>query len=107
MRADDAMRLITDRLDGVLVPLGFAAGQTGASADRGQVIWCHGTRRAADGGCVDLVIEVAPDPDWRVVDVRWWDLPSERWHLAFERGQALPAQLDDLARELPGRLATR
>ena len=43
-------------LDPILVPLGFAPGQIGASAQQGQVSFCRGARDSTDEGCVDLVV---------------------------------------------------
>lgn len=93
---------VADFLDPVLIPLGFARGQTGASARRGQVIFCRGEWDSTDGGCVDLVIDVEAVPDWRIVDVRYWGFPSDRWHLDFDRDADLSDQLASLARTLPG-----
>jgi hypothetical protein len=57
--------LVTEILDPVLLPLGFAPGQVGVVAERGQVIFCRGEIESADGGCVDLVVEVEATPDWQ------------------------------------------
>ena len=95
-------------LDPVLTPLGFAAGQLGVSDDAGQVVFCRGdwnTDDSFDGGCIDLVLDLAARPDWRVVDVRYWGFTADRWHLAFERGATLTEQLAGLASTLPTTLA--
>ena len=102
---DPALGRVAAVLDPVLAPLGFAAGQAGASDGRGQVIFCRGFVDGTDGGCVDLVVGLEATPDWRVTDVRYWGYPSDRWHLAFDPGGDLPAQLAGLARTLPGELS--
>lgn len=96
--------LVTDILDPVLVPLGFAPGQVGVVGKRGQVIFCRGEIDSADGGCVDLVVEVEATPDWQITDVRYWGFPSNRWHLDFDRGAHLADQLAGLAQILPSEL---
>ena len=88
-------------LDPVLVPLGFAAGQAGADAHGGQVIFCRGEADRADGGCVDLVVEFEATPAWQITDVRYWGFPSDRWHLDFVRNASIEDQLAGLARTLP------
>jgi hypothetical protein len=95
---------VTEILDPVLVPLGFAPGQMGVAENAGQVIFCRGTIGSADGGCVDLVLDLEATPAWRITDVRYWGFPSDRWHLDFARGAALADQLTGLARRLPGEL---
>lgn len=102
---DRNLERIARILDPVLVPLGFAAGQIGATADRGQVTFCRGDSESPDGGCVDLVIDVEASPDWRISDVRYWGFPSDRWHLEFEREAPLAQQLAALALSLPTQLA--
>lgn len=92
-------------LDTVLVPLEFAPGQVGASGTQGQVIYCRGLWDSTDGGCVDLVIDLVADPNWRIVDVRYWGFTSDRWHLAFDRRATLSVQLADLAPNLPLQLS--
>jgi hypothetical protein len=92
-------------LDPVLTPLGFAPGQGGASTDHGQVIYCRGDVGSTDGGCVDLVVDLEPSPDWRITDVRYWGFPSDRWHLGFPADDGLADQLTGLARTLPTQLA--
>lgn len=94
-------------LDPVLTPLGFAPGQGGASERDGQVIFCGGDVDSADGGCVDLVVDLAATPAWRISDVRYWGYPSDTWHLEFDRDSDLSGQLADLARTLPITLAHR
>jgi hypothetical protein len=96
--------LVTEVLDLVLVPLGFAPGQVGVVEARGQVIFCRGDIDSADGGCVDLVVEVEATPDWQITDVRYWGFPNERWHLDFDRGVHLADQLAGLAQILPSEL---
>lgn len=91
-------------LDPVLGPLGFAPGQPGVAEGEGQVIFCRGGTHSPDGGCVDLVVDLAALPDWQVVDVRYWGFSSDRWHLEFAPNAPLLDQLNDLARTLPGRL---
>jgi hypothetical protein len=89
--------LVTKVLDPVLEPLGFARGQGGRSGARGQVIFCRGVGQGGDGACVDLVIDLEAAPEWRVVDVRYWGFPADRWHLEFDSGARLAAQLTGLA----------
>lgn len=96
---------VADVLDPMLTPLGFAAAQGGASGRSGQVIFCRGQIDSIDGGCVDLVIELAAKPEWRISDVRYWGFPSETWHLDFDRDADLAEQLAGLARTLPLTLA--
>jgi hypothetical protein len=95
---------VASALDPVLTPLGFAPGQSGGSDDRGQVIFCRGFHESTDGACVDLVIDLQAKPDWRIVDVRYWGHPSERWHLPFDPHSDLAVQLLELARTLPSAL---
>jgi hypothetical protein len=102
---DPALEVVAAVLDPVLTPLGFAPGQAGASDGHGQVIFCRGSVGSADGGCVDLVVDLGTSPDWRITDVRYWGHPVERWHLPFERDDDLAAQLAQLARTLPEALA--
>lgn len=89
----------------MLVPLGFAAGQAGATESSGQVIFCRGDVGGVDDGCVDLVIDLARHHDWRIVDVRYWGFTSDRWHLPFDRDATLAHQLAGLARTLRGSLS--
>jgi hypothetical protein len=96
--------LVTEILDPLLVPLGFAPGQAGIDGQRGQVIFCRGQIHSADGGCVDLVVEVEATPDWQITDVRYWGFPSDRWHLDFDRASGLADQLAGLAQTLPGEM---
>jgi hypothetical protein len=96
--------LVTRILDPILVPLGFAPGQVGADAERGQVIFCRGETDSPDSGCVDLVVDVEATPDWRIADVRYWGYPSDRWHLDFDRGASLADQVAGLAQSLPSTL---
>jgi hypothetical protein len=49
---------VTAVLHPILTRLGFAAGQAGASGERGQLIFCRGSIDSADGGCVDLVVDL-------------------------------------------------
>lgn len=102
---DAALDHVAVALDPILVPLGFAAGQVGATGEHGQVIFCRGVAGSVDGGCIDLVIDLAAAPEWRITDVRYWGYPSDRWHLAFDRSADLMAQLDALRRTLPRDLA--
>ena len=97
--------LVTKTLDPVLVPLGFAPGQVGVDRERGQVIFCRGEVDSADGGCVDLVVEVEATPGWQITDVRYWGFPSDRWHHAFVADDDLEVQLAGLAQGLPQDLA--
>jgi hypothetical protein len=101
---DPALDRVAVVLDPILAPLGFAAGQAGASDVHGQVIFCRGLVDSTDGGCVDLVVDVEAMPDWRITDVRYWGFPSDRWHLPFDRHGDLPAQLSELVRTLPDEL---
>ena len=102
---DILVGLVTEALDPVLAPLGFAPGQIGVNGGRGQVIFCRGEIGSQDGGCVDLVVEVEATPDWRITDVRYWGFASDRWHLSFGRDRSLPDQLAGLAQTLPKDLA--
>lgn len=102
---DPALDRIAGVLDPILTPLGFAAGQAGASGRNGQVIFCRGLVDSIDGGCVDLVVDIEAMPDWRIIDVRYWGYPSDRWHLPFDRNGDLSAQLSGLARTLPDQLS--
>lgn len=97
--------VVADLLDPVLGPLGFAPGQLGAAGAHGQVIFCRGDAEGADGGCVDLVVELEEAPQWRIVDVRYWGLPSDRWHLDLDRDAPLVQQLAGLAATLPPALS--
>jgi hypothetical protein len=102
---DSALDRVTAVLDPILVPLGFAAGQTGSSDTHGQVIFCRGLVDSSDGGCVDLVVDLKAMPSWHITDVRYWGYPTARWHLAFDADSDLPTQLSRLAQTLPGELA--
>lgn len=103
---DALVGLVTEALDPVLEPLGFAPGQVGVDGARGQVIFCRGFIGSTDGGCVDLVLDVEAAPDWRITDVRYWGFPRDRWHLSFDRAGRLPDQLAGLARHLPEQLTS-
>jgi hypothetical protein len=96
--------LVPKALDPVLVPLGFAPGQVGVVGQRGQVIFCRGEANSADGGCVDLVVDVEATPDWQITDIRYWGYPANRWHLDFDRSGGLADQLAGLSRSLPSEL---
>jgi hypothetical protein len=87
-----------------LVPLGFTPGQVGLASTHGQVIFCRGDIESVDGGCIDLVIDLAATPRWHVTDVRYWGFPADRWHLAFDRDGDLRDQLRGLAQALTGQL---
>ena len=102
---DPALDRVAATLDPVLVPLGFAPGQVGGSEGCGQVIFCRGDVDSSDGGCIDLVVELEATPDWRIIDVRYWGFPSDRWHLGFDADSGLDDQLASLARTLPRDLA--
>jgi hypothetical protein len=102
---DPAFDRVAAVLDPILTTLGFAAGQAGASDARGQVIFCRGLVDSTDGGCVDLVVDLAATPEWRITDVRYDGHPSDRWHLAFDPDSDLPAQLAALARTLSDELS--
>ena len=96
--------LVTEILDPVLVLLGFGPGQVGVDGERGQVIFCRGEIGSADGGCVDLVLDLAASPVWHITEVRYWGFPSDQWHLDFDRGAPLANQLAGLAQTLPSQL---
>jgi hypothetical protein len=98
---DPVLEQVAAVLDPVLIPLGFAAGQTGSAGGHAQVIFCRGDRDSTDDGCVDLVVDLEAQPDWRITDVRYWGHPSDRWHLRFDRHRDLTTQLVNLARTLP------
>ena len=102
---DSASDRVAAALDPILSPLGFAAGQMGASDGHGQVIFCRGLVDSTDDGCVDLVVDLEAMPDWCITDVRYWGYPSDRWHLAFEPDTDLSAQLSGLVRTLPDDLS--
>jgi hypothetical protein len=97
--------LVTEQLDPVLTPLGFASGQTGLGAGSGQVIFCRGAVDSVDGDCVDLVVDLNAAPEWRVVDVLYWGFTADRWRLDFDRDAALLDQLIELAQSLPRQLS--
>jgi hypothetical protein len=97
--------LVREHLEPVLLPLGFAPGQFGFGREEGQVIFCRGETSSPDGGCVDLVLDLATAPGWRITNVRYWGFASDRWHLEFERGAPLAVQLAGLALTLAGQLA--
>lgn len=97
----DQLNEVSEILDPVLVPLGFRCGQAGATAGNGQVIFCRGQWDSADGGCADLVVDLEADPNWRIIDVRYWGFTSAKWHLDFDRDMSLSDQLTGLAQTLP------
>lgn len=103
--SDPALEGIAAVLDPILIPLGFAPGQTGAADGNGQVIFCRGLVDSVDDGSVDLVVDLEASPDWRITAVRYWGYPSDRWHLAFDRGADLAVQLRGLAHSLPSDLS--
>lgn len=100
-----AVDQVSVALDPVLGPLGFAGGQAGAAATEGQVVFCRGAAGSIDGGCLDLVVDLAATPAWRIVDVRWWGYESDRWHLPYATDAELAEQLAGLVRTLPAELA--
>jgi hypothetical protein len=100
-----ALDEVAEVLDPVLTALGFAPALGGATDTHGQVIFCRGDADSADGGCVDLVLDLDANPAWRIIDVRYWGFPSDRWHLDFDAGADLALQLSKLARSLPITLA--
>lgn len=102
--SNSALDLVTESLDPVLVPLGFAPGQSGAADGHGQVTFCRGDMDSADDACVDLVVDLEDSFGWHVVDVRYWGFPSDRWHLNFDRDAVLREQLSRLAQTLPHQL---
>ena len=97
---DPLVGLVAAKLDPVLVPLGFAAGQTGESAAHAQVIFCRGLTDTIDGGCVDLVLDLDASPRWHVTAVRYDGFPSDRCHMAVPAAPDLEGQLATLARTL-------
>jgi hypothetical protein len=101
---DPAIDAVAEVLDPVLVPLGFAAGQTGAWGDQASVTFCRGLEYSTDDACVDLVVDLAAAPEWRIVDVRYWGFPAERWHLTFPPDGDLATQLAALAGTLTDEL---
>jgi hypothetical protein len=103
--AQSHLALISERLDAVLAPLGFAGAQIGVHGSRAQAIFCRSETDADDDGCVDLVVDVEASPSWRVTDVRYWGFPADRWHLDFDRTATFSEQLADLASRLPEQLA--
>jgi hypothetical protein len=96
---------VVSTLDPVLSPLGFASGQSGATEEHAQVIFCRGDVDSVDGGCVDLDVDLRADADWRITDVRYWGFPSDRWHLDFDADADLADQLTSLTQTLPITLA--
>ena len=100
-----ALDVVTSTLDPILVPLGFTPGQGGATQGEGQIIFCRGDIDSEDDGCVDLVVDLEASPDWRVVDVRYWGFPPDRWRLEFDRDAALHEQVSVLAQTLRHQLA--
>ena len=103
--SNPALELVTSSLDPVLMPLGFAPGQAGATQSQGQVIFCRGDTDSEDDGCVDLVVGLEAAPEWRVVEVRYWGFPSDRWQLDFDSDATLLEQVKRLAERLPQQLA--
>ena len=101
---DPTIDAVAEVLDPVLVPLGFAAGQTCASGDQASVTFCRGLEYSTDDACVDLVVDLAAAPEWRIVDVRYWGFPAERWHLTFPLDGDLVTQLAALAGTLADQL---
>lgn len=102
---DAALDRVALALDPILVPLGFAAGQVGATGEHGQVVFCRGVAGSVDGGCIDLVIDLAAAPEWHITDVRYSGFTSDRRHLAFDRSGDLTEQLVGLRRTLAADLA--
>jgi hypothetical protein len=102
---DPALDRVVAVLDPILALLGFAPGQVGTGDGHGQVIFCRGDVHGADGGCIDLVIDLEATPHWHITDVRYWGHPADRWHLAFDSDADLATQLAGLARTLPDDLA--
>jgi hypothetical protein len=102
---DPALERVSEVLDPVLEPLGFATGQLGAADGRAQVIFCRGEFDSNDGGCVDLVIDLVATPDWHITAVRYWGYPADRWQLSFDALGSLDAQLAGLTGTLPDELA--
>lgn len=96
---------VAKAIDPVLTPLGFAPGQLGSSKLEASVIFCRGDLDSDDGACIDLVIDLKPNPAWHITDVRYWGFPSERWHLACPADDDLLSQLDVLSQTLPTELA--
>lgn len=68
-------------------------------------IFCRWDVGNPDDGCIDLVVDFEPAPDWHIVDVRYWGFPGDKWHLPFERDADLARQLALLALSLPSRSA--
>ena len=101
---DPTLDRVASALDPILGALGFAPGQLGSAGRHAQVIFCRGDVDSIDGACVDLVVELEASPEWHVTDVRYGGFPAERWHLSFDAGADLSAQLAGLARTLPDEL---
>jgi len=102
-----AIAEVSEILDPVLTPIGFAPAQGGASEREGQVIFCRGEVDgiSTDGACIDLVIDLGARPVWQITDVRYWGFPSDTWHLDFDANGTLAEQLVTLTRTLPVILA--
>ena len=90
---DPVVDRVAALLGPVLVPLGFARGQLGASETSGQVIFCRGLTDSVDGSSVDLVLDLKAMPKWRITDVRYDGFPRERWHLTAQSGPDLEGRL--------------
>jgi hypothetical protein len=101
---DPALDRVAEVLDPILTPMSFAAGQLGSSRSEAQVIYCRGLIDSLDGSCVDLVVDLQKQAAWRITDVRYYGVESERMHLGVPVAPHLDAQLEQLARTIVGDL---
>lgn len=88
---------VTEVLDPILTPLGFAPGQRSDSEKATQVIYCR-AHSVGDRRSVDVVIDVCDSGSWRISRVSIDDGPDQMVrHLRLEQDADLLTQLDRLA----------
>lgn len=105
--SDVTFRQVVASLDPVLVPLGFASGQSGVSGDTGQVIYCS-VHPSSDGRCADVVLDLRRTEGWRIVAVRYdgfHDDHVEQFRLREDVG--LSEQIESLRTTIPDDLSPR
>lgn len=96
-----AVGAVVAALDPVMVPLGFAAGQSGASDRSAQVIYCE-AHPAGDGLCADVTIDLEQSAaGWRITSVDYDGfIVGEASPLRLDRDIALPEQVARLGQTI-------
>lgn len=98
---DPTLKQVVERLDPVLLPLGFASGQGGVSGTAGQVIYCS-AHPSGDGRCADVLLHLRQVEDWQIVNVSYDGFDDDHVEQMCLRGDVmLLEQLKSLRTTIP------